>query len=183
MKDFNFKMPDDIFAFDSDDKSDKKKKKKKKHKKIKVNSDFRYVYMYSQVITAILASSMNEDFIIPRYTMKDGQYSIIETAGSIKVHKVKHIQFSINEASLNTLLNSNFVKKRIRVQNTECYSGIDYTVIRVSVPNFIEIWNHAVSLSSEKGNEISKIMNNLSGIHDAQLIGKKKKLIGTIIRG
>lgn len=175
------KLPKDIFNLKEDSSH---KKKKNKNKKSSEKDHGNYVFMYSNFLSAIMAASYDEtDIKIPRYDMKRGQYAIIEKAGSMKLSKVKYASFSVNETSLNALMNNKYVKKKARVQNRDCIYGTEYTVIKFKIPDLIDIINYSVSISSDKGNEITKIINNLCGVHDVQLFGKDKKLIGNIIRG
>lgn len=177
MKDKDFKN-----IFDDDYKSKKKHKKKNKKKKNK-HHDHHTVYIYSDFISALMASKYTDDVKIDRYKMKKSQISIVEKDGSLNIDKVRSVNFSMNETSLGILMDNNFTKHRIKVKENVCFSGTNYTVVKVKMDDLIEIMDYSMSLTSDKGNEITKIFTNLYGIHDANIVDKDKKNLGVFIRG
>lgn len=173
------KLPKDIFNLDEEP---KKKKKKKSSKKKKDGGDIQVVFLYGDIVSAAMASNYDSKIEIPRYNMRPGQYTVVERNGDCDLDKIKSIQFSVKDESVSSIMSHKYVKKRINIKNSVCYAGVDYTVIRLKFDEFREILNYSIGLPANQGVELTKVFTNLSGVHDAQILGKKKKVIGTVIR-
>lgn len=181
MKDIS--MPKDIFTLEDDDSKKKKKKKKKKSSKNKKRlENLQTVFMYPDVVKAAMINDSMDENEIPRYIMRTSNYNIVEKDGECDVTKVKSIQLTVNEKSLSTINSQKFIRKRVNVKNNICITGVDYTVIRIKFTDYADILNFIIGLPTDRGSEIGKIFFNLSGVHDGDLLNKKKEIIGTIIR-
>lgn len=181
----SIKLPKDIFTLDDDTKK-KKKKKKDKHKSSHKKSHITtcYAFMYNELISAIVASSYSDDISITRYIIRGGSsYNLLEKDKEFKLSKIKYLEIRIKDTTLDLIMKNDDIRKYLRIVSSRKYNDTTYTNVRISISKLKKILEYSVSVSADRGSEITKVILNLAGVHNIKVLDKKKDEIATIIRG